>query len=226
MIQVSKSCFFHYLFNVLEWSLSSLHFSGTFSSDDSKISGDLLSKDYLRFRNIPCCQGGLSSALSNDTVDASDNEQYDSITTSLYNWFCYRTSRLTVRKPKDRQADDDEKEAGAAAASASATATATAITATATTGEGNDCVGSICIVLVLVKEEVQNQYYVLNQINDMKFMWEESIEEVFAQRHGWGASITAFSGIHVTPTPTPTPWLMLLLLHDWCYSNSYSYSHE
>ena len=40
-------------------------------------------------------------------------------------------------------------------------------TATAAIGEGNDCVGSICILLVLVSQRIRIRR---NQINDIKLM--------------------------------------------------------
>ena len=64
-------------------------------------------------------------------------------------------TRLPTTKENHRQEEDDEDDDEAAAT----------VTATAATGEGNDCVGSICILLVLVYQRRKR-----NQINDIKLM--------------------------------------------------------
>ena len=143
--------------------------------------------------------------MSNN-LDASDD--YLSLWAIWCHYDCFSTKGglipygRNVQNPKDREEEDDEEAAGAA----TATATATAV------GEEIDCVRiysySSCSCLSKEKKKstintIWSGYYILNQINDMKLMWEESKEEVFAQRSR-GASIIAFSG-NVTPTPTPTP---------------------
>ena len=66
-----------------------------------------------------------------------------------------RTDNNKATNEKDRQEEDDKEDEEEAA-------TATAATVT---GEGNDCVGSIRVLLVLVCQRRKR-----NQINDIKLM--------------------------------------------------------
>ena len=98
--------------------------------------------------------------------------------------------RLPTTKENYRQGEDDE-----------ATVIVTVIvTVTAAIGEGNDCVGSICILLVLVCQRRKR-----NQINDIKLMLAE-IRDGVRPAEQRCKCYCFYSYSTVDATPTHSPW--------------------